>query len=417
MDTYGSVSRMRLGPYWLYAIAEPEMIEEILVGKPEKFRKDVGTKDVSVFLGQGLLVSDGEVWRKQRKLVAPSLQRRQIEAYAETMVDEAERMVGAWEDGETLDFHLEVTSMTLRIVVKALFGLEMDEAIEAISSASDDVMEYIEEMRHSPWRFVPDPIPSPKQRDFERAKQRLDDIVYGLIEERRAGEAGDDLLYRLLQATGRDGGGMSDEQLRDEVLTLFMAGHETTSLSITYAWYMLSQYPERAQRLREEARRVFGGERPGLEHVEELEYAEAVFKESMRLYPPAWALGREPIEDVEIGGVTIPKGAQVMLPQFRVHRDERWYDDPDAFRPERWMAGEGEEEAPAEDRPRMAYFPFGGGPRICVGNHFARMEAVLAMAIIAREWSVELVGPEELETYTSITQRPTETVEMRVRGG
>jgi len=414
-DKYGPVFRMWLGPYEFFAIAEPALIEEVLVGKPEKFRKDVGTKDVSIFLGQGLLVSDGELWRRQRKLVSPPLQRKKIARYADVMVEEAERMAEGWDDGEVLDVHRDVTSLTLRIVVRALFGLEMQEAFETIAEAIDDVMEYIVEVRHSPWRFVPDPIPSPKQRDYEAAKQTLDDLIYGLIEERRGQEEGDDLLYRLLKASDDDGHQMSDRQLRDEVLTLFMAGHETTSLSITFALYFLSRRPEAMERLKREVDEVVGEGRPGVEDVRELEFTEAVFKESMRLYPPGWAVGREPTEDVEIGGFTIPEGAQVMLPPFRVHRDERWYNEPGRFRPERWLDGGG--EGSDEELPRMAYFPFGGGPRICVGNHFARMEAVLVLATVVGEYDFEHVGPEELETYASVTQRPTEVGEGRGEGG
>lgn len=415
LDAHGPVVRLWIGPLDIFLVTEPALIEEILVEQPRAFRKDVVTREVSLFLGQGLLVSDGDVWRRHRELVAPAFQPRQISSYADIMVEETEAMIDDWSDGEQLDFHRDISAMTLRIVVRALFGLEMQQEFDAIGDAIDDIMAYIDELRHSPWRYVPDPIPSPNQPGFERGKKRIDELIYQLIDERRRAEQGDDLLYQLLDATGDDGHQLSDEQLRDEVITLFMAGHETTALAITYAWFFVAQDAEVARRMREEVDEVVGDETPGVEHVDDLTYIEAVFRESMRRFPPAWAVGREAKRDVSVGDYTVPEGSQVIMPQCIVHNDPRWYDEPDAFRPSRWLDDDGELLDTDEDRPRMAYFPFGGGPRICVGNHFARMEALLVMATIASRCEFDHIGPDEMETYTSITQRPTDTVELRVR--
>ena len=410
LDEYGPVVRLWIGPFDTFLVTEPELIEEVLLEKARSFHKDVVSKELEMLLGRGLLITDGELWRRQRKLVAPPLQRRQIAHYADVMVTQTERLIDGWDDGQTVRFDRDATELTLRIVVQTLFDLEMEGRIETIAEAIDDTMEFVDQYRHSPWRFLPDPIPTPKERKFERAKAHLDEIIYDLIERRRErDEPGDDLLYRLLQASNDDGSQMSDEQLRDEVITLFLAGHETTALAITYAFFLLSQDPRAAGRLREEVDAVIGDQRPGVEHARELPYTEAVFQESMRLFPPAWAVGRQPIEDVEIGDYTIPAGSQVIIPQAIVHRDQRWYDAPDDFRPERWL-GDLEEEL-----PRFAYFPFGGGPRICVGNHFAQMEAVLAIATIAKHCQFDHVAPDEMETYTSITQRPEDPVRLRVR--
>jgi cytochrome P450 len=409
-EAYGPTVRLWIGPFDMFLVTEPELVEEILLREAGSCHKDAVTSELEMFLGKGLLISEEELWRRQRKLVAPSLQRRQIAHYADVMVEQTERTVDDWEEGQELDIHRQVTEITLRIVVQALFDLQMDGRLERIAGAIDDTMEFVDEIRHSAWRFTPDAIKSPKERRFEAARDHLDEIIYDLIDRRRAREEeGDDLLYRLLEATDEEGNQMTDEQLRDEVITLFLAGHETTALAITYAWHLLARNPEAADRLAEEVDEVIGGERPGFEHARQLPYTEAVFQESMRLYPPAWAVGRQPTEDVEIGDYTIPEGAQVIMPSCLIHRDERWYDDPEAFRPERWL-GDLEEQI-----PRFAYFPFGGGPRICVGNHFARMEAILVIATIAQHYSFDHLGPDELTTYHSITQRPEQSIRLRAR--
>ena len=406
---YGPVARFWLGTFETFSFLEPELIEEVLLREASSFHKDAISQELEVLLGRGLLISEDDFWRRQRKLIAPALQRRQIAHYADVMVSQTERMVEKWKDGEIRRFDRDVMEITLRVVVQTLFDLDIEHRIERVARAIDDAMEYLDEMTHSLWRFVPDAIPSPKQQSFEEAKEELDGVIYDLIEKRRRrDEPGDDLLYRLIEASDEEGNQMTDEQLRDEVITLFLAGHETTALTITYAWYLMSEHPRVAEKLRREVDEVLGGERAGAEHAGELPYTEAVVKEAMRLYPPAWIVGREAVEEVEIGEWTIPEGAQVLLPQCLVHRDERWYDEPDEFRPERWLDG-------LEDElPRFAYFPFGGGPRICVGNHFAKMESILVIATIAQHAAFVNVSRHSLETYTSVTQRPEHPIRMRV---
>lgn len=406
-ERYGPVSRFWLGTIDTYLVTEPDLIEEALVRKFQSFQKDVITRELEEFLGSGLLTAEGEFWRNQRKLIAPALQRRQIAHYADIMVAQTERKLETWDDGEVRPFDRDVMEVTLRVVVQALFDLDLEHRIEKVADALDATMAYVDEISHSFWRFTPDAVPTPNRREYERATEHLDSVIYDLIDSRRQGEEGDDLLYRLIEATDDEGNQMGDEQLRDEVITLFLAGHETTALAITYAWYLLSEDSDRAAKLHEEVDEVLGDRRAGAEDVPKLEYTEAVVKEAMRLYPPAWIIGREALEEVELGDVTIPEGAEVLFPQCIVHRDGRWYDEPDAFRPERWLEGI------EEDLPRFAYFPFGGGARICIGNHFAKMEAVLVIATIAQHVEMERVAPDELETDTSITQRPAETIQMK----
>lgn len=407
-DKYGPVSRFRLGPFRMILATDPDFIEEVLLRRAESFDKDAVTKELSVLLGRGLIVSDGAFWRGQRKKVAPPLRRKQIAHYADIMVSQTEQSIAEWEEGEVRDFERATVELALRIVVQALFDLDVEERLENVAEAVEDAMVFLDEMKHSLWRYVPDPIPTPASGRFDRAKEELDTLIYDIIESRREGEPGDDLLYRLIEATDEDGERMSDEQLRDEVITLFLAGHETTGLTLAYALYLLTEHPAATERLYAEVDDVLGEGRAGADDLPRLDYTAAVVRETMRLYPPAWIVGREATEDLEIDGWSIPEGTQILLPQVLVHRDERWYDDPDAFRPQRWLDGL------ADELPRFAYFPFGGGPRICVGNHFARMETVLVLATLVQHCAFENVSPNPLETYTSVTLRPETSIKLKV---
>jgi cytochrome P450 len=407
---YGPMSSFKLGGFDTYLITEPALIEQVLLRKSDAFHKDALTAELADVLGQGLLTSEDPVWRRQRKLIAPALRRKQIAHYADTMVSRTRQMLHGWSDGQVRPLHRDVMEVTLRIVVETLFDLEFEEDIDEVAAALDAVVEHFHEQSHTLWRFVPEPLPTPMRGKLDGAVATLDETIYGLIEARREDLCeGDDLLYHLLVAVDDDGDAMGDRQLRDEVITMFLAGHETTALAITYAWHLISTHPEVGARLREEIDEVLGERRAVADDVGRLAYTRAVIQETLRLYPPAWIVGREPHEDVEIGDWTIPAGAQVLLPQSLVHRDPRWYDDPDAFRPQRWLDG-------LEDElPRFAFFPFGGGRRVCIGNYFARMEAMLVVATMAQQFELSLESDATLRTQPSITQRPAGEVDMRVR--
>lgn len=406
---YGSASFFKLGTFDTYLFTDPDAIEEVLLAKSSSFEKDALTHELDTLLGKGLLTSEGQKWRQQRKLISPNLRRKQIAHYADVMVERTRQMLDGWRDGDVRPLHRDAMEVTLRIVVDTLFNLEMESDVHRVGRALDTAMEGFHEQAHTLWRFVPEPLPTPMRAKFNDAVEEFDTLIYKLIDQRRQDATeGDDLLYRLIAAVDDEGNQMTDRQLRDEVITLFLAGHETTALAIMYAWYLMSDHPWVIEKMQDEVDEVLGGRAAGADDVNALPYTRAVVQETMRLYPPAWIIGREAIEDVEIAGWTVTKGAQVLLPQCLVHRDSRWFDNPDLFRPERWLDG-------LEDRiPRFAYFPFGGGPRICIGNYFAMMEAILVVATMAQQVTLENVSRETLRTQPSVTQRPATAIEMKV---
>jgi cytochrome P450 len=338
----------------------------------------------------------------------PGFQRGAIERYGAVMVDYALKLREAWGDGRPIDIHHDMMDLTLGIVAKTLFNAD-------VGAESNDVGRCIEVMMHyylNPMKFfkVREWLPTRENREFREAVARLDEILYGIIRLRReGGEDPGDLLSHLLAAQDDEGAGMTDRQLRDECVTLFLAGHETTALTLTFAFHLLAHHPEAEARLASELDEVLGGRPPTAADVPRLRYAEGVVKESMRLYPPAWAIGREAVEEFEIGGYPVKKGTQLMISQWVLHRDPRWFDDPEAFRPDRW------EGDLARRLPKGAYIPFGDGPRVCIGNHFAMMEAVLLLATLSQRHRLESAPGEELKLVAAITLRPRSGTRMIVR--
>jgi cytochrome P450 len=405
---YGDVVRLRFGTMVLYLLNHPDHIELVLRGNHRNFRKDRGTRLLSGALGQGLLTSEGETWRRQRQLAQPAFQLDQIQKYGAVMVAYAERMLQGWKAGEARDVHADMTRLALDIVARTLFGTSAADQAETVGQALEALMTYYASvMSLFPWLQW---LPTPGNRRFRRGVRDLNAVIYDLIARRRAdGPSGEDLLSRLLSLRDESGQGMTDLQLRDEVVTLFLAGHETTALALSYCFYLLATHPEAEARLSAELADVLRGAPPTTADVPRLRYAEWVVKESMRLYPPAPSIGREAINDCEIAGYHVPRGTQIGLMQWVVHRDPRWFDEPEAFKPERW------ENDLAKRLPRGAYFPFGDGPRICIGNHFAMMEAILILATVLQRYRLELASGYRLELFPSITLRPKHGVQVVVR--
>ena len=402
---YGDVVRASIGKLVFYMLVHPEHIEYVLRGNHRNFSKDKGTRLLSGLLGEGLLTSEGELWRRQRRLSQPAFQLDQVERYSEVMVSYAEQMLLKWRPGQVRDIHIDLMKLTLEIVAQTLFSANVEGKAEAVGESMETVMNYFA----SPIIWFPwwQKLPTPGNRRFKSAVQQLNSIIYDTIARRRSGETqGNDLLARLVAARDEDGSHMTDKQLRDELVTLFLAGHETTELALSYTFYLLAGHPDADARLAAELDKVLQGRPPTHADVRRLPYTEWVVRESMRLYPPATSIGREALTDCEIGGYFVPKGTQIALMQWVVHRDARWFDDPETFRPERW------DNDLARRLPRCTYFPFGDGPRICIGNQFAMMEAILVLATVAQRYRLSLAPGFALELLPSVTLRPKTGVRM-----
>lgn len=406
--TYGDVARVRLGSRTGYLITNPNDIEQVLVGQHRNFIKhSFFWRHVRAVFGDGLLVSEGDHWLAQRRMIQPSFHRDRIAGYGAVMVDFADRLADRWNDGDVRSIHRDMMGLTLEIVAKVLFDADVREDVDAVERSFEAALVQVASRFRSPLRF-PDWVPTPGNLRYRSAVRRLDALVYRIIREHEARPPGSDLLSVLMTTRGADGRRMPERLIRDEAVTLLLAGHETTALTLSWTWALLSTHPQVEARLALELRDVLGGRAPTVEDLPGLRYTEHVITESMRLYPPAYAIGREAVEDCEIGGYDTPAGTTLFLSPWVMHRDPRWFDDPDAFRPERW------EDGLAERLPRFVYLPFGGGPRLCIGNRFAMMEAMLILATIARRFRLRLEPDRMPAPYPTITLRPQGGVPMTI---
>jgi cytochrome P450 len=399
--TYGDVVALRLGPHRLFLVSHPDLIEEVLVVHGRHFRKHFALRLNPLVLGQGLLTSEGDFWLRQRRLVQPAFAKGRIAAYAADMVAATRRLLDGWAAGETRDVPSEMMRVTLEIAAKTLFDAEVGGAAEEIGAA----LELLQ--RHFLQRFnslVPLPLwlPTPGNLRMRRAVRRLDEVLYRFIRERRqAGGDRGDLLSILLHARDEDDKtGMTDKQVRDEAMTLFLAGHETTALALSWAWYLLATHPAAEAALADEVRAVLGGRPATVADLPRLRTTEHVVLEAMRLYPPAYVIGREATAEVIIGGYRVPRGRTVLMSQWVVHRDPRFFERPEEFLPQRWA------DDLAARLPKYAYFPFGGGPRVCIGNTFALMEAVLILATVAQRYRFTLKPGCTVTPWPTFTLRP-----------
>jgi cytochrome P450 len=411
---HGDIARIPFGPSSLFFFTHPEQIEEILVTRNREFPKENiermrHTTDYMLF-GLGLLTSGGEFWLRQRRLAQPAFHRQRIAAYAEAMTRHAQELIAPWRAGQTLDIHEAMMDVTLRIVTETLFGVTAADGAKIVGEALGVVMDVAADQLGQP---VPIPtfVPTPANLRFRRAVRQLDGVVGRIIAERRAsGEDRGDLLSMLMHARDDDGTAMTDKQLRDEAITLFLAGHETTALALSWTLLLLSQNPDADARLAAELREVLGDRPPTMADLPRLTYTNLVLKESMRLYPPAWTVStRVAAQETVIGGYRVPAGSPVMVSQWVTQRDPRWFPEPERFSPERWADG------PEGRLPRFAYFPFGGGPRLCIGQSFALMEAALILATVAGRYRAEVVPGWTVTPQPSITLRPREGVRVTLR--
>jgi cytochrome P450 len=402
---FGDIFYYRAAWLHVYFLNHPDFIETVLVRNPQNFLKDRVVRKSRWFLGEGLLTNEGESWLRQRRLAQPAFYRERISSYAKVMTDCAEHSLDTWRTGAPIDIHQEMMQLTLRVVVRCLFNVEPEE-IGTVSSAMNILMRNTTGLR---MLFPPAAryLPLPLMIAVRRAVRDLDKAVYRIIALRRSeGTDTGDLLSMLIRARDEDGAGMSDRQLRDEVLTFLLAGHETTALALSWTWHLLGRHPEVEEQLHAELHQVLAGRAPQFSDLPSLVYTDRVIKESLRLYPPAWSLARTVISDFQIGGYRIPAGANVVMSQWIMHHNPRYFPDPDKFDPERWRPGQ------SQPLPRFAYFPFGGGPRQCVGAAFAQMEAALLLATIAQRFRFRAVPDHPVVPIPSFTLRPKHGIHM-----
>ena len=409
---FGDVAQFRIGSQHYYVINHPDAIKDILVTHHVHFKKGRGLERAKRMLGNGLLTSEGEYHHRQRRMAQPAFHRDRIARYGSMMVDYADRLQrDRWRDGQTLDIAKEMMHLTLAIVGKTLFDTETEAEAEHIRQAVSDVIQPFGRFM-MPFADFIDRLPLPANRQYARARNHLDSIIYRMIDDRRrSGSDKGDLLSMLLAAQDEegDGGQMTDGQLRDEALTIFLAGHETTSNALTWTWFLLSEHPGVERKLHEELNTVLAGRLPTVDDFPRLRYTEMVITEAMRLYPPAWIVGRRALDDYQLGPYTIPAGAILIISQYVMHHDARYFPDPFRFDPERWTP-----EARAS-RPQFSYFPFGGGPRRCIGDGFAMMEATMVLATLAQTWSLHLAPGHQVALQPLITLRPKHGMMMQLQ--
>ena len=406
--TYGDVVRFYFGPQEVWLLNHPDYVKDVLVTNNRKLKKGRILERAKLVLGEGLLTSEDPLHLRQRRLMQPAFSHQNIAAYARLMVDYAGNWQQRWQNGESRDIHAEMMGLTLAVVAKALFGADIEGEASEIGSALNQIINIFDFIL-LPFSEILQRLPLPQVRRMRKARDKLDRIVYRIIEDARARAAAQpdsrsDLLSLLLAAQEEDAEGrrcgMSDEQLRDECVTLILAGHETTAVALSWTWYLLSQNPAVEARLHAELDACLGSRPATMEDVPRLSYTRRVLAESMRLYPPAWGIGRKTLEPYSVAGFTIPKGAIVLISEWVMHRDPRFYPHPEVFDPDRWSP------AVRETRSNFAYFPFGGGPRQCIGEDFAWLEGTLLLATIAQKWRLRLVPGHRVEPKPVITLRP-----------
>lgn len=407
---YGDIAAFHLNKMRVVQMSDPAVIESVLVGLHRYFVKN--TMGLSLLMGNGVLTSEGELWRHQRKLLAPSFQPRHVAHYGDTMVELAQQRVASLRGKDEVDMQVEMLGLTLEVVLHTLFDSKSDsvEDLAFVGKALERLTKEFERLMFTAWAMVPQSVPLGPRPRIRRVRAELDECIYRIIRGRKSA-AGDDLLSRMLAASEGNGDidGMSDSQMRDEVVTIFLAGHETSADVLSCAFYLLGKSPEVTARLRDEVDRVLGQRRATVNDLPALTYTNAVVKETMRLYPPVWAIARQVATRCTVAGVELEPGEQVLLPQWVVHRDPRWFRDPTEFRPERWLDGQ------TRDLPAFAYYPFGGGPRVCIGNHFAMVEIVLVLATLLQGLEFELAPGAKLDLLPLITLRPRSGVPVKIR--
>jgi len=408
METYGDVWHFMIGDTHNYSVANPDVIHELFLRQSKRFIKGPAYTSkktgLARFMGEGLVTSNGDFWKRQRRLVAPAFHAVRVHAYADTMVEYTLKRLEGWSDGAVLDVDEEMMQLTLTIVARTLFDADASSTVNQVKKAVAVVQK-----ANNTASILPYWIPTPLRARSWLANNALNKIVYGFINDRRVtGDDRGDLLSMLLLAEDDDGERMTDLQARDEAVTLFLAGHETTANTLNWTWWLLAQHPEVEAKLHAELDEALGGRRPKLEDLRSLPYTDIVIKEALRLMPAVWSVSRTAAEDTEVCGYPMPKGttAQVMI--YLLHRHPDHWKQAQDFLPERWLDPE------IENMHKYAYLPFAGGPRVCIGNSFAIMEANLLLATIAQRYRLRLIEGVEIKPAALITMFPRDGLPMRL---
>jgi len=413
--TYGDISHVHMAGEHLFLLNHPQLVRDVLVTNQRSFHKGRGLERAKRLLGEGLLTSEDATHLRQRRLMQPAFHRERITSYASVMTRYADRVQRGWTDEGTIDAAQEMTRLTLGVVGKTLFDADVESQAQNVGRSLTAVLGSFW-LTMLPFFDVLEHLPLPVFTRSRKARAELDAIIYGMIAERRKnpGDRGD-LLSMLLMAQDEegDGGVMTDRQVRDEAMTIFLAGHETTANALAWTWYLLSGAPDAEARLHEEVDRVLGGRLPTVEDLGHLPFVEQVVTESMRLYPPAWIIGRRAIEDYPVAGYVLPARSIVIVSPYVMHRDARFFPEPDRFMPQRWTADF------KASLPPFAYFPFGGGTRRCIGESFAWMELMLVVSTLAQSWRLRLVPGYEVVPQPVVTLRMRHGMKMTTsrRGG
>ena len=381
---YGPLASFRIGLRRVFLASGPDLIEQVLVTDAKHYIKHFGARAFKPVLGNGLVTSEGAFWHRQRKLIQPAFLKIRVQSYAQIMAELTDQMLDSWSPGKSVQIDYEFEALTSKIALKTLFDLEDSGDRQRFSGRLKLAFELMDVRLRRIFK-LPLWVPTPANLRLRGAVGELDRTVEGFIASGRSRrDVGDDLLSRLLVAQHEDGTRMSDLQLRDEAMTLYLAGHETTALTLAWSWYLISQNPNVENKLVSEWQHVLTGATPAADQLHRLPYTAAVIAESMRLYPPVYVIGREATDDLELGGYRVKRGYTVLMSQWVNHRDPRYFPEPDEFRPERWENGLGKRI------PKFAYYPFGGGQRLCVGSSFALMEAAIILAAVGQRYRFTL---------------------------
>lgn len=409
-SNYELIVSFRFAHRKINLLLDPELIKEVVVSKQNSFHKSRPFQEMKTLLGEGLLTSEDEFHMRQRRLIQPSFTKQHVQSYADEMVMITEEFISSWKEEEDRLISRDMMELTLAIIAKTMFSMDMKQGHERVGRHLDIIMNIATKRIRSVLK-APLTLNTPQNKSLTEAIKAIDEVLYEIIEKRTISETKNDLLGVLMRAREEESQeGMSNQQLRDEAMTIFLAGHETTANALTWSLYLLSQHPEKAKLIYEEVDRVLGNRRANYDSMKDLIYTQQVIWESIRLYPPAWLISRKAIEDVCIGNYRIQKGETVMISSYIMQRSEKYFLNAEEFIPERFKNGK------AQGVPDYVYLPFGGGPRVCIGNHFAIMEATLVLATIVQHYSIELVPDHhKVEAEPLITLRPKNGLRMIVK--